>query len=108
MITTTAALLIGVLTTTLYLETKKKNNAKHIHSQISEPEDRNIIDSIKALEKEIATEIKIASKYKEITGKNINPEILYNKLIEAEESNIIKKKIININDEPYLTWKSNL
>jgi len=108
MITTTAALLIGVLTTALYLETKKKNNAKHIYSQISEPEDRNIIDSIKALEKEIATETKIASKYKEITGKNINPEILYNKLIEAEESNIIKKKIININDEPYLTWKSNL
>ena len=107
MITTSAALLIGVLTTTLYLETKKKNNAKHIYSQISDPEDRNIIDSIKVLEKEIATETKIASKYKEITGKNINPDILYNKLIEAEESNIIKRKIININDEPYLTWKSN-
>jgi len=105
MITITATLLTGVLTISLYLETKKKNNAKRTFSQISDPEDRNIIDSIKALEKETATETKIASKYKEITGKDIDPERLYNKLKEAEEANIIKRKIININDEPYMTWK---
>ena len=105
MITITAVLLTGVLTITLYLETKKKNNAKHTYSQISDPEDRNIIDSIKALEKETATETKIASKYREITGKDIDPERLQNKLIEAEEANIINRKIININDEPYMTWK---
>jgi len=106
MIMITAVILTGVLTITLYLETKKKNNAKHTYSQISDPEDRNIIDSIKALEKEIATETKIATKYREITGKGIDPERLHNKLMEAEESNIINKKIININDEPYMTWKT--
>jgi hypothetical protein len=30
------------------------------------------------------------------------------KIIEAEEAGLIERKIININDEPYLTWKSNL
>jgi exosortase len=107
MITLTGALLIGVLTTSLYPETKKKSNAKHIYSQISNIEDRQIIDSIKALGKEIATESKITLKYKELTGKNIDPEILQNKLVDAEQLNIITRKIININDEPYLTWKLN-
>ena len=105
MITITAASLIGVITISLYFETKKKVNAKRIYSQISVPEDRNIIESIKAIEREIATETKIASKYKEITGKDIDPERLYNKLKEAEEAKIIIRKIININDEPYMTWK---
>jgi len=105
MITFTAALLTGVLTITLYLETKKKSKAKHIYSQISNPEDRNIIEAIKTFEKEIATETKIIIKYREITGKDIEPERLQNKLMEAEEANIINRKIININDEPYISWK---
>jgi len=66
---------------------------------------RNIIDSIKALEKEITTETNIATKYREITGRDIDLERLQDKLMEAEESNIIKRKITNINDEPYITWK---
>lgn len=106
-ITTTVALLFGVIDITLYLQKKNKNNAKHIYTQISEPEDRYIIDSIKELENEMATEIKIASKYNEITGKNIETERLHNKILEAEELNIIKRKILNINDEPYMAWRVN-
>ncbi|MFX0133287.1 MAG: exosortase/archaeosortase family protein, partial [Candidatus Hodarchaeota archaeon] len=105
LITITATLLIGFLAISLYLEIKKKINVKRIYSRISDPQDQNIIDSIKALKREIATETKISSMYKEITGEKIDLEILRNKLTVAEEINIINRKIININDEPYITWK---
>ena len=106
MIMMSAGLLMSVLIISLYLETKKKTNAKFIYSQLSDPEDRNIIDSIKSLEKEVATETKIAQKYLDTTGKDIDNKKLCEKLDEAEKAKIIRRKIINLNDEPYLTWKS--
>ena len=51
---------------------------------------------------------KIASKYKEITGKSLDPEKMHKKLKESEQANIIREKIINVDDEPYIGWKTNI
>ncbi|MFX0136251.1 MAG: exosortase/archaeosortase family protein, partial [Candidatus Hodarchaeota archaeon] len=105
MILITVALLSVILIISNYLDIKKKTRAKLFYSQISDSEDRQIIDSINSLKKEIAIESNISSKYKEFTGKQIDLETLHKKLIEAEDLNIIRKKVINIYDEPYISWK---
>jgi hypothetical protein len=101
-------LITGSLSYYLYLEYNKFKTIRGLHDRIIDPEDREIINSIKALKKEVASEIKIKLKYNEITGKDININTLKNKYDMAEKSGLIKRKIININDEPYITWKSNL
>ena len=105
MIKIAATFLIGILLISFYFEKMKERTAKNIYSQVSDPEERNIIDSIKALKNDVASESKIALKFKEITGKNIDQQRLRSKLHDIEQVEIIKKKIINLNDEPYLTWK---
>jgi exosortase len=108
LITMTGALLLGPIAYYLYLERNKRRGAQHAYAHISDTEDRQILDSVKALKKDLATESKIASKYREISGREIDIERIHMKIIEAEEAGLIERKIININDEPYLTWKSNL
>jgi hypothetical protein len=107
MITLSTTLLIATLIFSLYLKIKKAKHAKLAYTNVSDHEDRQIIDSIKSLRKEIATESEITLKYKEFTGKDIDPEMLQKKLIEAEEAGIIRKKITKINDNPYVTWDIN-
>ena len=45
--------------------------------------------------------------FKQLTGKDIDLNNLRRKLIDAEESAIISKKITKINDNPYITWNFN-
>jgi hypothetical protein len=103
-ITLLVIMIISVLVVNFYFEITKINSSRHLYSQISDSDERNIIESIKLLEKEIASEKRIISKFKELTGKNIEKDKLNKKILEAEELNIIKRKIVNIDDEPYLTW----
>jgi len=107
MITITTFILIIIILMAFRNDIEKKTIAKYTHSQISNLDDLQIIDSIKALEKETATVSKIAKKYKEISGKDLELERLRIKLKVAENIKIIKKKIINVNDEPYISWETN-
>jgi DNA-binding HxlR family transcriptional regulator len=80
----------------------------YVYNKISDSEDLKILDALGTLEKSPVTISDIASKYKDNTGKEINQEMLHLKLIKAEEKGIVERKIININDEPYITWKLNI
>jgi len=101
----TGALLIGTLIISLYQDRNRRRGIKHAFTHLYEPVDLYIIDAIKALTKEVAIEYKIASKYKELSGNEIDMEELKKKLNEAEEFGLIQRKLISINNKPYITWK---
>ena len=75
-------------------------------NQISDLRERQILEAVKAL-KDQANESNIASKYKEISGEDIDIKRLHKKLVEAEEAGLIERRITNRNDEPYISWKPN-
>jgi exosortase len=104
----TGALLLGVTLYYLYLKRIRRRRALYVYNKISDSEDLKILDALGTLEKSPVTISDIASKYKDNTGKDINQEMLHLKLIKAEERGIVERKIININDEPYITWKLNI
>ena len=101
----TGGLLLGSIVYYIFLERNKRIEVMNAYTRILDPDECLILNSVKSLSKELAIESKIALKYREISGRNIDIEKLHKKLIEAEEANIIERKIININDEPYITWK---
>jgi exosortase len=104
----TLFLIAGSFSYYLYHEYNRRKTIKGLYERINYLEDRGIIDAIKALRKEIASETKIKSKYDEITKKDINLNTINDKLVLAEKSGIIRRKMISINDEPYIIWKSNI
>jgi hypothetical protein len=102
-----ATLLLLTLIWLIYIEINKRKVAKNLYAQISDSEERQIFDAIKAVEKGLVNESKIVSKYREISKRDIDLVKLHRKLVEAEEAGLIERKIININDEPFITWKLN-
>ncbi|MCJ7667839.1 MAG: exosortase/archaeosortase family protein, partial [Anaerolineae bacterium] len=56
LITMTGALLLGPIAYYLYLERNKRRGAQRAYAHISDAEDRQILDSVKALKKDLATE----------------------------------------------------
>jgi len=107
LITITTVFLIGIIIFTLYIVRNRRKGAKHAYKQISDLEERQILEAVKEIEKDQANESNIASKYKEISGKYIDIERLHKKLVEAEEAGLIERRITNKNDEPYISWKPN-
>jgi len=91
----------------VYVGRNRRKGAMHLYKQISNLEERQILEAVKALKKDQANDSNIVSKYNEISGKDIKIERLHKKLVEAEEAGLVESKIIHINDEPYLTWKTN-
>jgi hypothetical protein len=86
---------------------KQKLNAKEIFTKITFIDDRMILKALKETNK-MPYETNIALNYKNITGKDIDLNILYTKIIDAEKSGLVKRKIFNIDDEPYCGWVSLL
>jgi len=104
----TGALLIGVMLYSVNLRRIEHGRALYVYSKITDAEDLQIMDALRNPEKGPVTLSYIASKINEKTGKNIDLEILQMKLIKAEEKGIVQRKILNINDNPYITWKLNI
>ncbi len=50
----------------------------------------------------------IASAYKKLTQKPIEPSLLLEKLRKAEEVGLVKREILSHNDEPKLVWKNQV
>lgn len=97
-------LLIGISFFSLYLSISRRKSARHAYNQISDLRERQILETVKTL-KEQANESNIASKYKEISGEDIDIKRLHKILVEAEEAGILERRITNKNDEPYMYWK---
>jgi hypothetical protein len=50
----------------------------------------------------------IAKKFRNLTSKNIDKGELLQQLVEAERTGLISSRIINKQDEPIKTWKTNI
>jgi len=107
LITITVATIAGAVIFSYLLELNRKKSAKRVYGQLSDREDRQILDAVRALKKELANETNILSKYNEISGEDIDIETLHRKLVEAAEAGLLKRSIINIDDTPYISWKPN-
>jgi len=105
LLSVTFVLVVGVLLLSYYFDRIKAKRAKKVYMQISDEREKYVFDSIKLLENDVATTKKIMSKYEELTGENVDEINLVRTLSEAEQVGIIYKKIINIDDIPYITWK---
>jgi len=82
---------------------KENTNA---YRKLSE-ENRSIIDAVHKTKKK-PTAKNIAATYEKLRNKPVETEELLEKLRQAEETGLIKKHIINIYDEPFLGWKTQL
>ncbi|MGQ9680876.1 MAG: exosortase/archaeosortase family protein [Candidatus Bathyarchaeia archaeon] len=91
----------------LYGLFSRKRYAKFMFNRISNIEDKTILEIIKNTKEAIITEKRISSRYFELTGKNIEENMIFAKLVEAEKNGLIERKIYSINDRPYLTWRAN-
>jgi len=96
--------LVGTLVYNFYPEINRRKKAKNMYHYIYDPEERLILDVIRGL-RQSATVSKIASKFKELSGNEIDIVKLEQKLSDAEEAGIILRKFTNINDNPYLVWE---
>jgi len=88
----------------MIINTLNTSRNKNIINKIIEPIDIKLLAIIKSNKKNILT----ISGIKQIIGEEMNTSIekeeIYEKLKKASEMSLIKTKIININDEPYITW----
>jgi exosortase len=87
---------------TKYVQQASSNRAYKAYSRLTSTEDLLLINSIKELKTE-ATECNIINALSE----KIDQDTLKRKISEAEESGILKKKVVNIDDETYLIWGPN-
>jgi len=101
-------LLISTVIYLIYINWKKCKAARHVFSNIIENREHEITNIIKSIKTDLVNLSKIRSKYKELTGKNIKSDELYSKLIETEKIGLIERKIINVNNVPYISWRLNI
>jgi exosortase/archaeosortase family protein len=81
-----------------------ESNKKYSHLNAKE---KQIIDLVKSNNMQVISN----SRVFEILQKNgiqIEYEILINLLYDAEEAGLLRRRIMNINDKPYLTWDNKL
>ena len=85
-----------------YRNTKRR--ARLIYDNLSSTEDRLILDLIKNSNDDIVNVTDIMDKYNVATNKKIGYGLLLKKIEEAVKNGMLSRKIVNLYDEPYLTW----
>ncbi len=100
-------IIIGITTYTYLKKEKYKKRAKQTYNHLTDFKDKSIIDAIKFMEKKPAVLSDVAELYENHTKEKINNDSLVRKINQAVESGLINNSIININDEPYLSWSVN-
>lgn len=100
-------LIIVTITYYFNLEINKRKSARKIFLHLSNIKEKNILEVIKSLNKNIANGYNISEKYKEVNVEEIDLEAVSTIFFQALESGLVETKIINRNDEPYVTWRAN-
>ncbi|MBS7630258.1 exosortase/archaeosortase family protein [Candidatus Bathyarchaeota archaeon] len=90
----------------LYGLFSEKRHAKIMFNKINNIEDKTILEIIKNTENDVITEKYVSLKFVERLGKQIDEDNILAKLLEAEKNGLIERKIISLNDNPYITWKA--
>ena len=70
------------------------------------PEEKLIIKAVSEASKDRPTLQNIAAESRELTGKQIDLDVLHQRLIEAQKAGMLKRDLANVADEPVLVWKS--
>jgi len=104
-----AILLMAFLIVPYTIEKRKERKANtNAYQKVSEPI-KQIIDTVLETQKTTAPTLSaIAATYKNRTGKTIEKEELFSRILEAEKTDIIKSYIANKQDEPIQIWKAQL
>lgn len=101
-------LIVFLASVTAYYFYEKRVQAKkveRIFNRITNPDETLIIQAVKDLTIEPKTAQSISSKIFEISGRQIPTDTIISYLHEADKLGIIKKTLLNKNDEPFVTWK---
>lgn len=86
---------------------QRKTNTK-AYQKLSKP-NQQFIKIVSETEKTTKPTLSaIATTYKKLTGETIEKEKLLQELSETEKTGIIRRTITNIQDEPTLTWKTQI
>jgi len=81
-----------------------KKSLYHVYSKITSETDKQILKA--ASQTKIPTAEQIASTYHTISGKNMKLGELIEKLGQAEKAGLVKKEILNFEDNPLLVWRT--
>ena len=105
----TVALLATILSYQVIKNRGEKKSNLQVYNKLALKEEKLILQAAhEASKKEKPTANVIASHYQKLTGKTIDLELLLEKLNEAEKVGLIKRDITSQEDEPILTWKSQI
>jgi len=83
-----------------------KKSLYHVYSKITSETDKQILKA--ASQTKIPTAEQIASTYHEISGKNMKLGELIEKLGQAEQAGLIKREVLNFEDNPLLVWRTTI
>lgn len=109
LIAITIALLATILSYQAIKNRGEKKSDLKLYNKLALQEEKLILQAAHgASKKEKPTANVIASHYQKLTGKTIDLELLIAKLNEAEKVGLIKRDITSQEDEPILTWKSQI
>jgi ABC-type transport system involved in cytochrome bd biosynthesis fused ATPase/permease subunit len=108
---------LAALTTTIllallifhFIQTRRQRKVNAIvYQKLSKP-NKQIIDAVQETEKKITSTIDhVADTYQKTTNQIISKDQLMQKLAELEKIGILKSRIINKQDEPIITWKTQI
>jgi len=84
----------------------RKKSLYRMYSKIASETDKQILRSVSQTKIPIAEHI--ASTYHEISGKNMKLDELIEKLRQAENAGLIKREVMNFEDNPLLVWRTTI
>ena len=109
LITITIVLLATILSYQAIKNQGEKKSNLRFYNKLALHEEKLILQAAhEASKKEKPTANAIASHYQKLTGKPIELKLLLEKLNQAEKAGLIKRDITSQEDEPILTWKSQI
>lgn len=104
-----AVMLISIVALISYNVARSYLNKKslyYMYSKIASETDKQILKA--ASQTKIPTAEQIASTYHEISGKNMKLGELIEKLGQAEKTGLIKREVLNFEDNPLLVWRTTI
>jgi len=109
LIAITIALLVTILSYQVIKNREEKRSNLKLYNKLALKEEKLILQAVhQAAKEDKSTGITVASSYRKLAGKPIDLNVLLEKLDEAYKAGLIEREIANREDEPILTWKTQI
>jgi len=109
LITIPTAFIVAILIVQIIQKQREKKSNLKIYNKLPSEKDKLILKTVhQTAKKNQPTANSIALHYQKLSGKKTELDLLIKKLKEAEKVNLIKRDITSREDEPTLTWKSQI